>query len=240
MPSQLEKTIVERVIEDRPQFHERSDGSAVSWAVNPDVLRFIYETVKPDMATLETGSGHSTVAFVLAGARHIAVTPSENEPKRILEYCASIGIEPTVRFLTGCSDIVLPCSDAIPQELDFVFIDGAHYFPIACIDFHYTAPRLKVGGIMGVDDILMPSVRILYDFLRKEDDWELVRQITDTAFYRLLRKTDSAANDPWISQGINKDFWQRKFKREHSRLRWAIRQPFRMIKDPKGYFGSRD
>ena len=55
MPSQLEKTIVERVIEDRPRFHERSDGSAVSWAVNPDVLRFIYETVKPDMATLETG-----------------------------------------------------------------------------------------------------------------------------------------------------------------------------------------
>jgi len=240
MPSPIEKPTVERLLEDRPLFHEWPDGKPVSWAVNADVLRFIYENVKSDMATLETGSGHSTVAFALAGARHIAVTPSKSEGKKILEYCASIGLDPDIRFLTEPSDRVLPCSEAIPQALDFVLIDGAHAFPIACIDFHYTEYRLKVGGIMGVDDIFMPSVRILYDFLCAEDDWELVRQINDTAFFRLLRKKDAETNDPWISQGINKVFWERKLKRERSRWRWAIRMPFRILKNPGHYFRRRD
>ena len=77
MPSQAEKADVERLIADRPQFHLRTDGSSVSWAVCPDVLRFIYENVKPGFKTLETGSGHTTVVFAMAGAEHTAVTPSE-------------------------------------------------------------------------------------------------------------------------------------------------------------------
>ena len=124
--------------------------------------------------------------------------------------------------------------------MDFVFIDGAHAFPIACIDFHYTEYRLKVGGIMGVDDIFMPSVRILYDFLCAEDDWELVETISDTAFFRLLRKKNAETNDPSISQGINKVFWERKLKRERSRWRWAIRMPSRIPKNPRHYFRRRD
>ncbi len=238
MPSQTkEKATVERLVEDRPLFHEYPDGKAVSWAVNADVVRFIYDNVKPDMATLETGSGHSTVAFALAGARHIAVTPSESEGKKILEYCTNIGSEPNIRFLNERSDLVLPSHEAIPQELDFVFIDGAHAFPIACIDFHYTEHRLKAGGIMGVDDIFMPSVRILYDFLCAEDDWELVSQIRDTAFFRLRCKKDSRSDDPWVNQGINKAFWERKLRRERSRWRWAIRMPFRILKNPGYYLG---
>ncbi|UCD52892.1 MAG: class I SAM-dependent methyltransferase [Phycisphaerales bacterium] len=240
MPSQLkEKPTIERLVKDRPQFHVKPDGSPVSWAVNVDVVRFIYENVKPDMATLETGSGHSTVAFALAGARHIAVTPSEPEGRKILKYCADIGIQPHIRFLHEQSDLILPRSDEIPPELDFVFIDGAHYFPVPCIDFHYTAPRLKVGGIMGVDDIFMPSVRILYDFLCAEDDWELVRQIRDTAFFRQRRKRNSQSSDPWATQGINKAFWQRKLKRERSRWRWAVRLPIRILKNPRRYLGRR-
>jgi hypothetical protein len=167
------------------------------------------------------------------------VTPRENEGKKILEYCASLGIDANVRFLNECSDLALPRTDEIPPELDFAFIDGAHAFPLACIDFHYTASRLKVGGIMGVDDVFMPSVRVLYDFLRVEDDWELVRQIRDTAFFRLLRKRDSLSNDPWSTQGINKAFWQRKLRRDNSRWRWAVRLPLRFLKNPGHYLGRR-
>jgi len=241
MPSRADKTMVERLLEDRPLFHEHPhDGHAVSWAVNAGVVWFIYENVKPDMVTLETGSGHSTVAFALAGARHTAVTPRENEGKRILEYCTTLGIEPNVRFVSEHSDLALPCSKEIPPELDFAFIDGAHAFPLACVDFHYSEQRLKVGGIMGVDDIFMPSVRILYDFLSADDDWDLVHQVKGTAFFRQLRKRDFQSDDPWTTQGINKAFWQRKLKREQSRWRWAVRLPIRILKNPSHYLGQRD
>jgi len=237
MPTQLRaRPTIERLVEDRPQFHVKPDGRPVSWAVNADVVRFIYENVKPGMITLETGSGHSTVAFALAGARHIAVTPSEAEGQKVLEYCGAIGIEPHVRFLHEQSDRILPNSAEIPPELDFVLIDGAHYFPIPCIDFHYTAGRLKVGGIMGVDDIFMPSVRVLYDFLCAEDHWELVSQIRDTAFFRLLRHKVSPSTDPWTGQGINKAFWERKLKRDRSRWRWAVRLSIRILRNPRHYW----
>jgi len=236
MSKRADKAMIDRLLEDRPLFHEHPhDGHAVSWAVNADVVRFIYEIVTPEMATLETGSGHSTVAFALSGARHIAVTPSAKESQRILEYCAGIGIEPNVAFVNERSDLALPRHEAIPSELDFVFIDGAHAFPMACVDFHYTEQRLKVGGIMGVDDIFMPSVRLLYDFLCADDDWELIRQIRDTAFFRMRRRQDFQSDDPWTTQGINKAFWQRKLKRERSRWRWAIRMPLRIFRNPGHY-----
>jgi predicted O-methyltransferase YrrM len=236
MPSQTEKTDVERLIEDRPQFHAKSDGTSVSWAVCPDVLRFICETVPAGSATLETGSGHSTVAFAMAGANHVAVTPSEDESKKITEYCTKLGISSTVRFVIAPSDAALPKNEVIPDELDFVFIDGAHAFPLPFVDFHYTEQRLKIGGIMGVDDVFMPSVRILYDFLQAEDDWELVRQIEDTAFFRRLARNESTA-DRWATQKMNKPFWDRKVRRQRSRLRWLIYLPVRMVRNPKRYFG---
>ena len=236
MPSQAERAGVERLIADRPQFHVRSDGSSVSWAVCPNVLRFIYETVQPGSRTLETGSGHTTVAFAMAGANHTAVTPSEAESKKILEYCAKLGVEAGVRFVIGSSDTALPRPETLPEELDFAFIDGAHAFPLPFVDFHYTARRLKVGGIMGVDDIFMPSVRILYDFLLGEEDWELVRQIEDTAFFRRLEQHEGS-EDIWARQNINKAFWERKVRRQRSRLRWLIYLPVRMVRNPKRYFG---
>ena len=239
MRDQTRKTTLERLIADRPSFHtQSSDGASVSWAVCPDVLRFIYENVTPGATTLETGSGHTTVAFALAGADHTAVTPSEDESNKILEYLGKVGAELTVQFVIESSDSALPRHETIPKELDFALIDGAHAFPLPLVDFHYTEQRLKIGGIMGVDDIFMPSVRILYDFLRGEDDWELVRQIEDTAFFRRLAKRDTS-EDLWASQNINKAFWERKVRRQRSRLRWLIYLPVRMVRNPKRYFGSR-
>ena len=236
MPSQAEKADVERLISDRPEFHARSDGTSVSWAVCPDVLRFIYENVKPGAKTLETGSGHTTVAFALAGASHVAVTPSQGESERILEYCAKLGVEAGVRFVIESSDTALPRPGTLPEDLDFAFIDGAHAFPLPFVDFHYAARRLKTGGILGVDDIFMPSVRILHEFLLGEEDWELVRQIEDTAFFRRLRR-DERTEDIWAYQNINKAFWERKLRRQRSRLRWLIYLPVRMVRNPKRYFG---
>ena len=69
-----------------------------------------------------------------------------------------------------------------------------------------------------------------------EEDWELVRQIEDTAFFRRLRR-DERTEDTWAYQNINKAFWERKLRRQRSRLRWLIYLPVRMVRNPKRYFG---
>lgn len=198
---------LEQLLRDKPQLHVWSDGRSASWAVSPEVLRFMHGVLKPRMRTLETGSGHTTVVFAIAGTDHVCVTPSKREPELISQYCASIGIEPRIRFIERPSDEALPEPQAVPQELDFVFIDGAHRFPLPCIDFHYTESKIKVGGLLGVDDCSMPSVRLLHDFLEGEDEWRKVEQIGNTAFFERTRETKIVSD--WRGQQMNKA-WQSK------------------------------
>jgi hypothetical protein len=159
------------------------------------------------MNTLETGAGHTTVAFCIAGARHIAVTPDAGQAERIRSYLAEHAIPAEPTFVQESSDTALPATAGLPERLDFVFIDGAHRFPFPMIDWHYTEARVPVGGIVAVDDSMMPSVRILYDFLVGEDDWELIEQIHATAMFRRVRK--SANMWDWADQNINKEFHAR-------------------------------
>jgi hypothetical protein len=193
---------LEKLIEDCPHFHAWPDGKPANWAVAPAVLRFIAASLRPGMQTLETGAGQTTVAFALSGARHIAITPDRDQAQRIKEYCRANGIVDSITFIHGSSDIVLPSGENIPDRLDFVLIDGAHRFPFPIIDWHYTAPRVPVGGIVAVDDCRMPSVKILHDFLVGEAEWELIQAFQVTAFFRRVKETVSVWD--WADQKINR------------------------------------
>ena len=48
--------------------------------------------VTPGQRTIETGSGMSTILFLLLGADHTAVSPDAGEPERIRRYCETRGI----------------------------------------------------------------------------------------------------------------------------------------------------
>ncbi|MES2372526.1 MAG: class I SAM-dependent methyltransferase [Bacteroidota bacterium] len=195
---------LEKLISDNPALHLDVDGTLVNWAVNAKVLKAISGFLKPGMVTLETGSGHTTIAFGMAGTRHICISPFRDEQQRIQEYLDSNSIKHTISFLTGSSDTILAAPGVVPDELDFVFIDGAHRFPFPCVDFHFTEEKLKVGGIMCVDDVHMPSVRILYDFLVMEKEWELVKKVKNTAFFKRIKPTEVISD--WQGQVMNGRF----------------------------------
>jgi predicted O-methyltransferase YrrM len=199
--------LIEKLLADRPHFHAWPDGKPANWAVAPDVLRFIAEQVSPGMNTLETGAGHTTVAFCIAGTHHVSVTPDEEQAGRIRAYLDGLGIDHDLTFIHRSSDMVLPSGDGVPERLDFVLIDGAHRFPFPIIDWHFTEGRIPVGGMVAVDDFRMPSVRILHDFLHGEDDWELVREFQVTSFFRRARKTENVWD--WADQNINKPHLER-------------------------------
>jgi hypothetical protein len=195
-------TLMQRLLSERPMFHAWPDGAPADWSVAPDVLRFLATLTKPGMNTLETGAGQTTVAFALAGANHVCITPDRSQAEKIEGYLDTLGAPASVRFIHESSDKALPAGRGIPDQLDIVLIDGAHRFPFPILDWHYSQARVPVGGHMVVDDYKMPSVRILYDFLEGEEEWELVRAFEVTAFFRRVKDTVSVWD--WADQRINK------------------------------------
>jgi methyltransferase family protein len=161
------------LLRDQPKFIEIGPGELEYEGLSPEILRFIETRVNPDSTTLETGSGASTVLFAMKRTRHIAITPDAQEVERVNAYCRDHGVDADgVRFIVDCSEHALPSLD-LPM-LDLVVIDGRHGFPAPYIDWYYTAPKLKIGGLLVVDDTWVYACQILRDFLAEAREWELV------------------------------------------------------------------
>ena len=146
------------------------------WGLAWAALGWLEDNVSRGMATLETGSGSSTLVFAARRAEHEAVTPDPAEEERIRGECERRGIDSSsVRFRIGPSHEVLPRLD--PRPLDLVLLDGAHGFPYPVLDWWYVAPHVRVGGLVLLDDAYMPPVRVLVDALRKQPAWEVAAAV---------------------------------------------------------------
>ena len=104
------------------------------------------------------------------------MTPDPAEEERIRRECDRRGISSErVRFRIGPSHEVLPRLE--PRPLDLVLLDGAHGFPYPVLDWWYVAPRVRVGGVVLLDDAYMPPVRVVLDALREQPAWEVAAAI---------------------------------------------------------------
>jgi hypothetical protein len=161
--------LTSRLRADPPFVHAGHGYLGLQW----DALAWLEGNVRPGMTTLETGSGASTVVFAARGAAHTAISPVPDEHERIRAYCAAHGI-PTdkLRFIADSSHTAL-MRDWTPEPLDVVLIDGAHGFPFPVLDWTYTAPHLRAGGRVLVDDAYQPAVNMLVRYLRSDPAWEL-------------------------------------------------------------------
>jgi hypothetical protein len=85
--------------------------------------------------------------------------------------------------------------------LGFVFIDGGHKFPLPIVDFHFTEKRIPVGGVLCIDDLNISTVRMLYDFVMAENEWEETCRIRDTSFLKKVGETRRKGD--WAAQKYN-------------------------------------
>lgn len=173
-----------------------------SWAVGSAVLRWIANYVGPEMLTVETGAGHTTVVLAALAGHHYCHTVAETEARRIGEYLDRLGVSrDRVTFTIGSTDQTLPrLAPAAP--LDFAYIDGCHGYPFPALDWHYIDRHLKVGGVIGMDNVELRPVREHCRFLEEDGCYELVEGLGDEAsgaivrFYRKVRDE----NREWICQ----------------------------------------
>jgi predicted O-methyltransferase YrrM len=170
-------------------------GQAEFWGLAWEALAFIERAVQPEMATLETGAGASTIVFAARGAHHEVVTPSAEEAERITAECGRRGISTeNLTFRIGSSADVLRTWE--PRPLDLVLVDGAHAFPYPTLDWWYLAPYLKIGGLMLLDDAYMPPVAAVVEHIRTSTAWRLEAPASfRTAVARKL--ADEVINGEW-------------------------------------------
>jgi hypothetical protein len=176
--AEVARSLVARFAASGAKFH--GNGSS-DWSASEVMVRFLAAHSPAGGDTLETGAGLTTVLFAALGGRHISVTPDGGESDRILAFCEREGISTSgLKFVTARSEEALPALDAPP--LDLVLIDGGHGFPMPVIDWYYTASKLKLGGMLVIDDTQLWSCALLVDFLKHDPAWTSVGRIGRRTF----------------------------------------------------------
>ncbi|HVX18962.1 MAG TPA: class I SAM-dependent methyltransferase [Acidimicrobiales bacterium] len=199
--------LVRVLLEERPSLHGQDVQAPVNWQLGDQLLHWLDEHLPDGARTLETGCGYSTLVFASRAAHHTVVSPIGAEHDRVRAWCDEHGLDHTsVRFVCEPSQAFLPRAWAASElgELDLILIDGDHAYPAAGIDWYYSAPALKVGGLLIVDDIAIRACGHLADFLAAEKGlWESVATLSDATVFR---KASPAATEfrPWDSQPWNR------------------------------------
>jgi len=244
--------LLDRILASTPEFHcreteikdwDRSQSllsaeakrnllqdTRTCYSISPQFAHYLLSTVKAGMRTLETGAGTSTLVFAMGGANHVAVTPDDREAKEITAYAAKLGIDLShVVFALEPSDRYLP-SATLPS-LDLVLLDGKHAFPWPIVDWFYTAEALEKGGLLMLDDIQLPPVAILADFLKVDSRWAF--EGCPGGRTAVFRKLSSSVHDvAWhmqnwtINEQLNSNTLWRRVSRIHSALRRRYREYF--------------
>jgi predicted O-methyltransferase YrrM len=201
--------------------HLHASGAA-AWDASEAVLAFLEETLEPGWRTLETGAGRTTLLFARKGCRHDAVTPSSDEIAAIKAAGAAQGVDlSAVTFHEGFSQDVLPrLSD---HELDLVFIDGGHGFPIPAVDFQYLAPRLRVGGMLLIDDVDLWTGDMIVQVLRRDRGWRFEAKLKGRT--AVFEKTRPYVAHEWTKQPyvVRKSFWPQTQRKLANGLRLLAR-----------------
>jgi precorrin-6B methylase 2 len=181
-------SVVSRLRAEPPALH---GGGTAFWGTGWGALVWLEETLRPGMATLETGAGATTIVFAASGADHEAVTPSQDEVDRIAQECERLGVDQSrVRYHVAPSQDVL--SELERRELDVVLVGGADGFPYPILDWWYLAPRLRVGGHLLVDAAYNPAASALAAHLRTDPAW----RVLDVLGYKTVLAQKTADTPP--------------------------------------------
>jgi predicted O-methyltransferase YrrM len=217
--------VLERVLADQPVVHPMSadpDAPLGVWSTEAGCYRFIAERVGPGTRTLETGCGTSTVLLAALGADHICVTPGPEERERLLAHTAARGIPvDRVRFEVASSHEGLPRLAAEGIEVDLVLVDGSHGYPMPIIDWFYAGAMLRRGGVLVLDDLPLPAVRLHARILDRDPRW---RRLARTKRWGAWERLSSGPLcEDWTAQPHVEEPARRFVNRVRGKLRTIAR-----------------
>jgi hypothetical protein len=159
--------------------------------------------------SVETGTGKSTLLLSHLSEHHLCF--SLDDAKNLqgtlsLQRAASSALlKPgVVEFVVGPSQKTL-LAHTFSEPLQLAFIDGPHGYPFPELEYFKLYPHIEKGGLLVVDDIHIPTIRNLFNFLSEDPMWSLLETVGKTAFFeRTDAPTFSPYGDGWWLQPYNK------------------------------------
>jgi len=152
--------------------------------------------------SVETGAGKSTLLLSHLSEHHLVFALDAGQS---LTRAANDSLlrSDRVQFVDGPSQHTL-MNHAFTEPLQLVFIDGPHGFPFPNMEYWKLYPHIETGGLLVIDDIHIPTIRQLFDFLREDAMFTLLETVGKTAFFeRTAAETFSPVEDGWWLQNYN-------------------------------------
>jgi hypothetical protein len=180
-------------------------------SMNGDVLEVMADFLasRRIASSLETGCGRSTALISQFSSSHHVFTFDDRDVERSSVRLAEsfMGQRAKVAWHFGPTQQTLlqMLPTALSEAgLDFALIDGPHGYPFPELEYWAIYPHMHEGAILVVDDIHIPTVRNLFEFLSADDMFNLCYVAGMTAFFRRREaRTFPALGDRWYEQNYN-------------------------------------
>ena len=172
-------------------------------------LRRIEKLMPKDMAwTAETGCGKSTILFSNLSKQHTVFCLDDREygTESSLNYFQECELtrNDRVEVVFGPTQKTLALYENF-RAYDCVLIDGPHGYPFPEMEYYYFYPHIRTGGLLIIDDVHIPTIGRLAEFIGEDDMFELVEVVNTTAvFRRTSAPTFNPFGDGWWEQSYNR------------------------------------
>lgn len=133
-------------------------------AITPDTARFYHKLLSSmkaqNVLELGTSSGYSAIWFadaILQGGKIPNIITIEGNPIKIRMAQANFDAAGVSKFIRIIPSQILSVLEAMPKKptFDFILIDADKENIIKYFDL--ALPMLKIGGIIGTDNVLLPK-----------------------------------------------------------------------------------
>ena len=152
--------------------------------------------------TMETGCGRTTLLLSHWSEHHIVFAFDRDDSAKQV-FSSELLHRESVEFVPGSTQRTVPAY-AFGEPFDLVLLDGPHSYPFPELEYYYVYPHLKPGGTLVIDDIWIPTIFRMFEFLKEEPMFRLDKVVANTAFFV---RTDAPTFDPygddWQAQPYN-------------------------------------
>ena len=153
--------------------------------------------------SIETGSGKTTLLFSHISQDHTVFSVDAGNSISVVRNSPLLN-QSTVEFIEGPTQLTLP-SYTFKNKLQLAFIDGPHGYPFPDMEYFRIYPQLEENSLLIIDDIQIPTIHHLFDFLKEDDMFSLIDVVENTAFFvRTNALTFATTEDGWWLQNYNK------------------------------------
>jgi hypothetical protein len=196
-------------ISERILKYEDSRPRHISGTVDDAVLRAIEELVPEPLSwTMETGCGKSTILLSNLSLHHQVFTVEDGSgDEGSLAYFRSCPITRLERthVVLGPTQQTLP-TFRFEQPIDLALLDGPHGYPFPELEYYFIYPHLRPGALLVLDDIQIPTIHHLYEFLSEDEMFTVVGVVGTCAIFRRTHaRTFNPIGDAWWRQAYNKE-----------------------------------